>query len=74
MQIHWNNIIAFILLVVTLILFGKNWPAVHRALTSITHIGPYHSTDDKVVGVVVLGLICLLIAALVKILTHGGDR
>ena len=74
MQTRWNNIIALILLIVVLVVLGKNWPAIYAALTSIRYIGPSHSPEDKAFGVVVLGIICLLIVAIVKILTTRGRQ
>jgi uncharacterized membrane protein YqhA len=71
MRILWHNIIALILLIVALVLLYKCWPEITATLTTMKNIGPGHTSDDKVVGLLALGLVCAFLVAVVKVLTHG---
>lgn len=69
MRILWHNIIASILFVIALILLFKCWPDIMGTLTSIKHIGPGYPGDEKVIGLLALGLVCAFLVAIVRILT-----
>ncbi|MCG3148171.1 MAG: hypothetical protein PCFJNLEI_01614 [Verrucomicrobiae bacterium] len=72
MQIQWRNIIALILVIIVLVLLASNGPQIAGALTGLKQIGPGHTTDEKTIGLFVLGLIGLVLVAIVKILTTQG--
>jgi uncharacterized membrane protein YqhA len=73
-QIRWNNIIALILLVLALILLVKLLPAMVVFLASMKDIGPGHTTDEKTIGLIALGLVGVLLVAVVRILTSNNSK
>jgi hypothetical protein len=72
MQIHWRNIIAAILAILILIGLVNCWPQITAALTSVRNISPGHTTEDKMTGLIMIGLIGAVLVAIVRILTSQG--
>lgn len=66
MRIHWHNIIGLALLSVAVFLLFRCWPEITAALMTMKNIGPGHSTDDKVVGLLTLGLVAAFLLGAVK--------
>jgi hypothetical protein len=74
MQVRWNNIIASILVIAAVVVLVKFLPAITAVLTTVNQIGPGHSTDDKVTGLVAIGFLGALLVAVVKILTSSQSK
>jgi len=72
MRIH--NIVVMILIVGLIMLLVNGWPPLTAAVTSLNRIGPGHATDDKVTGLITLGLIGAVLVALVRILNNRRSK
>jgi len=70
MQIKWTNLIALCLVAFCTILLVKNAAAVGTVIGAIRGIGPGHDADDRVVGLVVLGVLLATLVMLARILTQ----
>ena len=75
MKVLWHNIIALILAILAIgILLNMSKPLA-AFITGMGDIGPYHATEDKVLGLIAFSLTGLILVAIVKILTHNrNDR
>ena len=71
MEVKWSNIIALGLAIVLLIILWKAAPEIRIFLGSLRNIGP-GPIEDQAMGLVAFSLICIVIVAIVKILTRGG--
>jgi len=74
MRINWHNIIASILLTVALVLLVRCWPEITATLVTMKNIGPRHTTEDKTVGLLALGLVAAFLLGAIKILTQGPKQ
>ena len=74
MRILWGRVIAAAFGVVVLVLLIKDWHAIVGFLKTTEHIGPGHTREEQMLGLIAFGLICVLIVALVKILTHANGK
>ena len=72
MEIHWNRIIAFIMLLIVGLLLLHHWPQIRGLFLSVRSDGPSYSEGDPTLGFMVWGLAAILIVAIVKILAQGG--
>ena len=70
MEIKWPNVIAFALALGALVLALKMRRELTAALAGIGDIGPGDSAEEQTLGLFVLGLVCVTIVAVVRILTH----
>jgi len=73
MTIHWNRIIALVLAVFVMLIFMSHSGTVRKTVASIEGIGPGHSPDEQTFGLLILGLLCVTVVALVKIATQRKD-
>ena len=69
--IKWKNIVAVLLTIVVIVLLARNPSLFEDTAATLRGIGPGHSTDEQVMGLITLGLIGLLIVAIVRILARG---
>lgn len=70
MQIKWTNLIALCLVIFCAFLLMQNGTSVAAVLGSIRGIAPGHSAEDRVVGLVVLGVVFATLVMLARILTQ----
>lgn len=70
MQIKWTNLIAAVVLVLSLGLAVRHAGPVATVLGAIREIGPGHDADDRIVGLVVLGILLVTLVMLARILTQ----
>jgi len=63
-----------ILVVVLVVLLVNCWPQITTALTSMNRIGPGHSPDEKVTGLIALGLTGAVLVAVVRILSNRNGK
>lgn len=68
MEVNWTGIICLVLAIVAVVIIAKAHGHIGAFLAAMGRIGPGHTTDDKVIGVIAFGLVALLIVAIVKIL------
>lgn len=75
MTIHWNRIIAFLLLVVGGIIALTTWRSIGAALRTLWAIGArHHHPDEQVHGLIVLGLLGVVLVGIVRILVTENSR
>ena len=76
MVIRWKNIIALLLSIVVIVLLICNPTLLDVAVVNLRGLGPGHSAEDRVMGLLTLGLIGVMIVAIVRIVISGerGDR
>ena len=67
MKINWPNVFASVFGIVALVLLLRHWPFI---ITSLQQIGPGHGAKDQAVGLLALGLICVSILTVVRLLTR----
>jgi hypothetical protein len=73
MQLRWKNILAGLLTIVVIVLLIRNPTLFQVVADNLRGIGPGHSADEKTLGLITLGLICILIVAIVRLLVSGED-
>ena len=71
MEIKWPNVIVFGLVVLTVVLIVKMPRPVLTALAAARQIGPGSTSEERILGLVTVGLICVTIVAVVKIVVQG---
>jgi len=74
MQIRWNNILVLALLTALVVWLGKNHSVITAAVESVGNIGRYHNPDNRVANLLNLGIICVTLVAIVKLLTARGGK
>ncbi len=70
MRILWHNVFCFFLFIFAIVILTVGLPSLKSALSGIGEIGRYHSSDEKTLGLICLGLLCVTFVAIVKILTR----
>jgi hypothetical protein len=71
MEVRGANVFAFALLLIALVAAFKMRHEIGAFFSTMGHIGPGHTPDEQVTGLIAAGLIGVLIVAIVKILTSG---
>ena len=74
MRILWHNVIALILLIMTVVIAVRKRHEIVGFLMTTEHIGRSGTFEEQTAGLVALGLVLVTIVALVKILTHNNRR
>jgi len=76
MEIKWNNVIAFGMALAALAIVMTHGQEMAAFLHAMKDVGPGHTPEEQVVGLIACGLIFVFVVALVRILTNdrGGDR
>ena len=74
MEIKWHNIFSLVFLIFTFILLMKFWNAIGAFLMTMRNIGPDHTPEEQVPGLIAFGLIIVLLVAIVKLLTSGNGN
>ena len=72
MNVHWNNIIAFVLGLIGLILLLRYREQAVAFLSTVKRIGPGNSPEDMTLGLVVIGISGAVLVAIVRILTNNN--
>ena len=74
MEIKWSNIAALALMVVALALVLGHLHEIKAVLSSVSHVGPGHSLDEKTLGLAVLGVCLVALVAAVRIICERTRR
>ena len=74
MEIKWENIVWFGLIIFTFVLVIRMHEQIFAFLASMGQMGPQHTTDEKIWGLIAFGLVALILAGLIKILIHNQDH
>ena len=69
MRIRWENIIPVVVIIVLIILMIKLQPLLHSLSNDVDILQDRHS--NPVVGILALGLLCVTIVAIVKIISNS---
>jgi hypothetical protein len=72
MRIH--DMVAMVLVVLLILLLVNGCPQITTTLGTMNRIGPGYSMDDKVTGLITLGLIGAVLVAIVRILTRHDPK
>ena len=73
MEIRWNNIIALLLLIFAFVILMRGWDEIGQFFSGMGDLGPRHSQEEQIMGLIAFGLVGVLIVAVVKILTQGKE-
>jgi subtilase family serine protease len=69
MEIRWNNVFGLLLLILGIYLLLKMRPFFSNAFEDINSAHYYHH-GNPIHGLVILGIICITVVAVVKILSE----
>ena len=72
MEIRWANVVAFVFLITALVIFVMNADAIASFLATIKDIGPNHSPEQQLRGLLAFGLIGVIIVAVVRIVVANN--
>jgi DMSO/TMAO reductase YedYZ heme-binding membrane subunit len=70
MRIHWPNIFATILALVACVLVIRHETAMATFLGNIHCLGPGHTEDERITGLIAFGLVAFLLIAVLRILNR----
>jgi hypothetical protein len=75
MRPRWPRIFGLVFVIAASVLLTRFRRQIVAFTAAIGDIGPGHAPDDKFLGILAVGLICVTIVAVVKLLTHNqGGR
>ena len=74
MRIVWPNVFVVLFGIFALVLALKAPRSLAVALSAVRHIGSGGTAEERTLGLVVVGLICVTIVAVVKIVIEGKGR
>ncbi len=74
MKIKWSNVVALGLVILGVVLAIRYQDGLSAAVSSICHIGPRHTFEDKTLGLCVLGVLCATGVAIVRLVTASRER
>ena len=71
MNIRWSNVAAFALLLLALVIGIKMRREIAALFSTMPNIGPGHTPEEQVIGLIAASLILVAIVAMVRILANG---
>ena len=74
MEVNWTAIICFILAIFLIVLMARTHDKIGAFLGTMERIGPGHSTDEQVIGLMAFGLVVITIVGLVTVLTQSRNK
>ena len=74
MEVNWTAIICFILAIFLIVLIARTHDKIGVFLGTMERVGPGHSTDEQVIGLMAFGLVVITIVGLVAVLVHRRDK
>ncbi len=74
MRIKWPNVIVVAVVVTVLILAIKTRQQIGDVLRTLGHRSRWCPPEDQTIGLMGLGLICLTVVALARVLRDGRRR
>ena len=74
MQINWTGIICLALAILLIVVVVHAYDKISAFLGTMAQIGPGHTSDEKVIGLIAFSLVVLTIVGLVKILSQGPRK
>lgn len=70
MKINWPNVFALVLAVLSGVMLLNHRSAVGAVLSTVAAIGPGHSSEEKTLGLLTLGICCVCLVAIIRLLAH----
>ena len=70
MKIIWPNVIVVCLVFLAVVIWIRHHAAISGFLGHMDQIGPGHSPDDRLLGLIAFGLVAVSVVAIVRILTR----
>lgn len=74
MRILWHNVFALALAILAIVILVFNRKDTRTFLESMQDIGPGHTTDEQVMGLIAFGLVLVGIVAVLKILIENNRK
>jgi hypothetical protein len=74
MEIKWSNVVAFALGLTALIILVRMHREIAEFVSFMGCIGPGHNPQEQATGLVAVGMICVVIVAVVKIVLNSGGK
>ena len=71
MQIHWDNIVAMMLVICSVALIVKYHSQVGGFLATMKMIGPGHDAGEQTLGLIAFGIVVISIVVVCKIVTQN---
>ncbi len=74
MKIRWGNILGVLVVVGAAGLLWRHWEEVLGFFRSIASIGPHHSPDERMKGLLALTVVAVAIGVLARRITGSARR
>ena len=74
MRILWHNVIALILFVTAIVIAVKNRYEIVAFLMTMDDIGPGHTVEQQVRGLLATAFLAVVLVVIVRILVSRHDR
>ena len=72
-EVNWRNIVVLGLFVVAVVILMTFYGNIKGFLRGIGHMGPNHPIDEQMWGLAAFGLLAILLAGIIKILTQNKN-
>jgi len=74
MEIKWSNLAFFVLVVFTFVVTIRMRESIVIFLSSLGQLGPEHSTDEKIWGLMAFGLVAVTLVAILRVFIDTRNR
>jgi len=74
MRILWHNVVALLLAIIGITLLIRNGTEIRSFLSTTRQIGPGHSPDEQVMGLIAFGLVLVAFLAVLKIIIERNRK
>ncbi len=71
MKIKWNNVVVLALVVFALVIGLRFLPEIGGLLSTLSQVRPHGDPQQRVLGLMAFGLICVTLVAVVRILVNN---
>ena len=73
-EIRWGAVTALVFMVGAFVIAVVYRDAITRFLGTMQTIGPGHTTDEQVLGLIAFGIIAMLIVAVVRLFRDANSK
>ena len=74
MEIKWANVAALGLVILSVVLAVRNRDELQATLGMILQVGPGHTPEEQVLGLCVLGVLCVAGVVIVRLILEANRR
>lgn len=74
MQVRWGNLIALGMVIIATVIGISHQREIRGFVATMTEIGPGHSPEEQIVGLLAFGLSAVIILAALKIVLNSNGR